>query len=29
MFTGVYSVIKGFFCNICREISADIAGFSC
>jgi hypothetical protein len=39
MFTGVYRVIKGFFCNICREntaiftvcrdISADITGFPC
>ena len=25
MFTRVYWVIKGFFCNICREIPADIA----
>ena len=39
MFTGVYRVIKGFFCNICREnpviftyckeIPADIAGLPC
>jgi hypothetical protein len=39
MFTGVYSEIKVFFCNICkenpviftdcREIPADIVGFLC
>ena len=39
MLTGIYRVIKGFFCNICREnpviftdcreIPADIAGFPC
>ena len=30
MFTGVYRVIKGFFCNICRETlqSVNITGFS-